>query len=227
MNRRALLASSGSALTAATAGCLSGRSVDLSDGDIPSPSGECGTLAQPQSERFIDDDEDSSCHDGAMTSLAVANERDEEITIEVAIEPRIVDGEETDNSGGKDDEEPEEDGSFAETYALPPDERAVGDYAIAAALVDRYKLLRWPDGDPHPEREPAPEPDPEYEQPQSGGFDPEAGRARSHGRLRIIDTYERLLEADDTAAAELRHACLANENPQKTAQQLRQTVLGK
>ena len=146
MNRRALLASSGSALTAATAGCLSGRSVDLSDVEIPPHSGECGTLAQPQSERFIDDDEDSSCHDGAMTSLAVANERDEEITVEVAIEPRTADGEATTDGESTEDEEtnddevPEDDGSFAETYTLPPGERAV-EYIVVEAAVSNVATI--------------------------------------------------------------------------------------
>ena len=81
---------------------------------IPTPTGRCGTAAVPQSAQFVDDGGDSpACFEGAEPSLAIENEREDEITVTVEIES----GAET---------------VLDTTYTLPSDDRVVEQRTLTA-----------------------------------------------------------------------------------------------
>lgn len=59
---------------------------------IPTPTGRCGTAAVPQSAQFVDDGGGSpACFEGAEPSLAIENEREDEITVDLELAPESGD----------------------------------------------------------------------------------------------------------------------------------------
>lgn len=82
---------------------------------IPSPTGTCGAAAEPQSAKFVDDggDDSPACREGAEPSLAIENERNEQLTLAVEVAS---------------DEIP----IFEESYTLSPVDRIVEQHALSA-----------------------------------------------------------------------------------------------
>lgn len=123
MNRRTLLAGSGSALSASFVGCLNrgvsglggeeDNGVTPARGTPPEFDEDCGPAEHPLSVLLTNEPGDSSvCVDGATPSFALENEREEALTITVDITT---------------------DDKFSETYTLAPGERIVEESAFEAA----------------------------------------------------------------------------------------------
>lgn len=116
MNRRSVLAAL-AAVSAPTAGCLDDpvdASADGNPTETPTPDGDCGTAAEPLSDRLVEQAGDTDvCFEGATPDLVVVNERSDavDMTIEAS-----ADGDRT----------------FDGSYELDPGERVVERSAVDA-----------------------------------------------------------------------------------------------
>ena len=141
MKRRALLATTGTALAAPLGGCLapgpdSGSSDDVltpSAASASAPPDGCGPADRPLSALLVDDPgRQPACYDGAEPAFTAMNERTEPVTLSVALG---------------------DDGHFAERYELASGERVVHGRAFDAApditgtvtVAGEEWAVRWPE----------------------------------------------------------------------------------